>query len=34
MDFVKLAESFGASGYKISKKEDFKPKLEEVMQKS
>jgi acetolactate synthase-1/2/3 large subunit len=34
MDFIKLAESFGASGYKITKKEDFKAKLEEVIQKS
>ncbi len=34
MDFIKLAESFGASGYKITKKEDFKSKLEEVIQKS
>lgn len=33
MDFIKLAESFGALGYKISKKEDFKPKLIEVMKK-
>ena len=33
MDFIKLAESFGASWYKISKKEDFNPKLEEVMDK-
>ena len=34
MDFIKLAESFGATGYKVSKKEDFKIKLEEVIQKS
>jgi acetolactate synthase-1/2/3 large subunit len=33
MDFIKLAESFGASGYKITKKEDFKVKLEQVIQK-
>jgi acetolactate synthase-1/2/3 large subunit len=34
MDFIKLAESFGATGYKISKKEEFKSKLDEVIQKS
>jgi len=33
MDFIKLAEWFGASGYKIEKKEDFKPKLVQVLQK-
>lgn len=33
MDFIKLSESFGAHGYKVSKKEDFKPLLEEVIQK-
>ncbi|MCD5374850.1 acetolactate synthase large subunit [Candidatus Gracilibacteria bacterium] len=34
MDFIKLAESFGASGYKISKKQEFKQLLEEVIEKS
>jgi len=34
MDFIKLAESFGASGYKVVKKDDFKPLLEAVMNKS
>lgn len=29
-DFVKLAESFGAKGYKIEKTEDFKPLLEKT----
>jgi len=34
MDFIKLAESFGASGYKVEKKEDFKLLLQSTMQKS
>lgn len=29
-DFIKLAESFGAKGYKIEKTEDFKPLLEKT----
>jgi len=33
MDFIKLAESFWAHGHKISKKEDFKVKLQEVIKK-
>lgn len=33
MDFIKMAESFWASGYKVSKKEDFKQTLDSVMQK-
>jgi len=34
MDFIKLAESFWASWYKISKKQEFKQLLEEVIEKS
>jgi acetolactate synthase-1/2/3 large subunit len=34
MDFIKLTESFWASWYKVSKKEDFKPLLETVIKKS
>lgn len=30
-NFVQLAESFGAKGYKIEKKEDFKPLLEQTL---
>lgn len=30
-DFVKLAESFGAKGYKVEKKENFKPLLEKIV---
>ncbi len=33
-DFVKLAESFGAKGYKVDKAEDFKPMLQKVMAES
>lgn len=29
-DFIKLAESFGAHGYKIERTEDFQPLLEKV----
>ena len=31
-DFVKLAESFWAIGYKVSDKNDFKPTLESALQ--
>jgi len=34
MDFIKLAESFGATGYKVEKKEDFKDILQSAMKKS
>jgi acetolactate synthase-1/2/3 large subunit len=32
-DFVKLAESFGASGYRLDKTEDFQPTLKSVLDK-
>jgi len=34
MDFIKLAESFGATGYKVVKKDDFKSTLESAMNKT
>jgi len=34
MDFIKLSEGFWATGYKVAKKEDFKPLLSQVLQKS
>ena len=30
-DFIKLAESFGAKGYKVNKVEEFKPLLEKTL---